>query len=47
MIVHYDDPLPVPRDASDEQIEALRAALDQRLRTRTAELYQELGSARS
>jgi lysophospholipid acyltransferase (LPLAT)-like uncharacterized protein len=47
VIVYYDEPLPVPRDASDEQIEALRAALDQRLRTRTAELYQELGSARS
>jgi lysophospholipid acyltransferase (LPLAT)-like uncharacterized protein len=42
VIVHYDEPLPVPRDASDEQIEALRSALDQRLRTRTAELYREL-----
>jgi lysophospholipid acyltransferase (LPLAT)-like uncharacterized protein len=47
VIVHYDEPLAVPRDASDEQIETLRAALDQRLRTRTAELYEELGLARS
>jgi lysophospholipid acyltransferase (LPLAT)-like uncharacterized protein len=47
VLVHYDEPLPVPRDASDEQIEALRSALDQHLRTRTAELYKELGLTRS
>jgi lysophospholipid acyltransferase (LPLAT)-like uncharacterized protein len=47
VLVHYDEPLPVPRDASDDQIEALRSALQQRLRIRTAELDAELAGPAS
>jgi lysophospholipid acyltransferase (LPLAT)-like uncharacterized protein len=47
VVVHYDEPIAAPKDASDEQIEALRSQLDERLRTRSVALDAELaGPAR-
>jgi lysophospholipid acyltransferase (LPLAT)-like uncharacterized protein len=45
VLLHYGEPLPVPADASDAEVEALRGRLEERLRTLSQRLDAELASA--